>query len=269
MKNSFAIAIVVILAVGLGVILTYQQTSSPLMREFVKQQKEILVGQKRIEKQLSAAGSSEGVARLERKIDTLARGMRNAPSAPRPSAPRPPSDEYAKVYNIPVGDSHIRGKKDAPITIVEFADFQCPFCSRFHPVLDEVLKAYPNQVRYVIKNFPLSFHQQSHPAAKAALAAGEQGKYWEMAEGLLANFQSLSAQKIDEIAKDIGLNVDKFHQDLKKNDANYEKILADDIALGRKVDVRGTPTFYINGRKTTARTLPAYKAEIDTILKKK
>lgn len=264
MKNPFLTAIVVILAVGLGVILTYQQTSSPVMHQFVSQQKEILDGQKRIE-QMLRSGTSGSLAGLEKKVEELAKNLNNAPSA-RPSAPQPPSDEFTKVHEIPVGDSPIRGAKDAPVTIVEFVDFQCPFCARFHPTLNEVLKEYPDKVRYTIKNFPLHFHQQARPAAKAALAAGEQGKYWEMAEGLLANFQSLSKEKIDEIAGQIGLDMKKFHQDLEKNDARYEEIISEDMKLAQQVGVRGTPTFYINGRKTRARTPEAYKAEIDAIL---
>jgi len=265
MKNPLAIVIVVILAVGLGVMLSYQQTSSPLMQQFLMQQKEIIEGQRRIEQSLNAGGSSRQIAMLERKIDGLVRSVQSAPPT-RPAAPQRPSDEYTKVHEIPVGDSAFRGPKDAPVTIVEFMDFQCPFCARFHPALDEVVEEYPGQVRHVVKNFPLGFHQQARPAAKAALAAKEQGKYWEMADGLLANFKNLNEETINGIAEDIGLDVKKFHRDLEKNDARYEAIIQADMDLARKVNVRGTPTFYINGRKTQARTLQAYKAEIEKIL---
>jgi protein-disulfide isomerase len=130
------------------------------------------------------------------------------------------------------------------------------------------LKAYPNDVKYVIKNFPLPFHPHAKPAAKAALAAGEQGKYFEMADALMSNQQSLGDAKYKELAQQIGLNLKQFEKDLKEKDAKFEAIIADDMQMVDAVDVRGTPTFFMNGKKTMARDAAGFKREIDLILKK-
>ena len=117
-----------------------------------------------------------------------------------------------------------------------------------------------------MKHFPLGFHKQAMPAGKASLAAGEQGKYWEMAEMILQNSRGLTPEKFEGFAKEIGLKVKQFKKDLEEKDAEYTKIIKGDMALGRKIGVRGTPTFFINGRKTRARNLDGYKQEIDKIL---
>ena len=189
--------------------------------------------------------------------------------APAFAPPQPPSEDFNKVYNIDIGSSPINGKKDAPITIVEFTDLQCPFCARFYPPLKEVLKAYPDKVKVVVKNFPLSFHPNARPAAKLALAANEQGKYYEMIDLLLQNGADASEAKAKEYAKTLNLNQDRLIKDLKAKDAEYEKRINDDTALGGQVDVQGTPTFFINGKKTMARDFNGYKTEIDKLLANK
>lgn len=153
-----------------------------------------------------------------------------------------------KVHEIPVGSSPVRGNKNAPVTLVEFIDLQCPYCSRFHSVQQDLLKQYPEKIKVVIKHFPLPMHPQARPAAKAVLAAELQGKYWEMVDALLEDNSAFSAEKFEELAKKIGLNLDKFRKDLKDKDAQFEKTIQDDLALVQKVGVRGTPAFYINGR---------------------
>jgi len=268
MQNKFIMAIVVAVAIFVGVTITVQQANSPIMKRLVEQQEEILSLQRRMDQALAQGAPSAG-GDLNRKVDmilTILKPLQQMQQAQQ--APQPPSDEYTKVHTIDLGTSPIKGNKDAPVTIVEFMDFQCPYCARFHPVVNEVLAAYPDKVKYVLKNFPLGFHQDARPAAKAALAAGEQGKYYEMAELLLQNTQALNEEKFKEHAKTLGLNVDKFTKDFKEKDAEWEKIIDADMALGAQVDVRGTPTYYINGRKTMARNLDMYKKEIDAILNK-
>ena len=120
-----------------------------------------------------------------------------------------------------------------------------------------------------IKNFPLSFHPNALPAAKAALAANEQGKYIEMVELLLSNGGDAGDAKLKDYAKQLGLNEQKLKDDIKNNDARYSVQIKDDQALGAQVDVRGTPTFYINGKKTSARDFSGFKTEIDALLAKK
>jgi protein-disulfide isomerase len=178
----------------------------------------------------------------------------------------PPPEDMNKVYTIDPGVSSILGNKNAPVTIVEFSDFQCPFCNRFYPVLKDVLGAYPGKVRVIIKNFPLQFHSNARPAAKLAMAANEQGKFQGMMEALLASGGDVTEPKIKEYAKNLGLNYNKLMADYKNKDAQWEKQVQDDMQLAAMVDVRGTPTSYINGRKTNARDLNSFKVQIDAIL---
>ncbi len=289
MKDRIILVLVVVLSIFLGVTISVRQMNKPIMQRLLAQQEEIIRRQKQIMGEvqdnnpsaLAEAGKdskqpaqADGVVSfstrlgtIEKKLDVLA-AVLNAAIKGAPGQPQADPEEYTKVYDIAIGQSYVKGKKDAPITIVEFADFQCPYCAHFHPVLDQVLNEYPKQVKYMIKNFPLSFHQQAAPAAKAALAAGEQGKYFEMVDLLLKNGKDLSEEKFAEFAKQLSLNVKKFKEDFKNNE-KWEKVINEDLLLGRKVDVRGTPTFYLNGRKTMARDLAGFKKEIDAILEKK
>ncbi len=175
-------------------------------------------------------------------------------------------EDVNKVYTIPVGDSSILGKKNAPITITAFIDIQCPFCTRFYPPVEEVVKAYPDKVKVMIKNYPLPFHQNALGAAKLSLAAKTQGKYFEMVNLLLQNKAETTDERIKEYAKTLGINEKKLMEDFKNMDAQWQKLIDADKALAEQVGVRGTPTFFINGKLTQARDLAAYKVEVDKIL---
>lgn len=215
----------------------------------------------------SGGGNSQVLDRLtviERRLKNIEEKMTAAPAGGPTARPQmPPSEDYDKVYNIEAGKSYVKGKKNAPVTIVAFTDFQCPFCARFHTPFQEALKAYPDKVNFIIKNYPLPFHPNAKPAAKVALAAGEQGKYFEMTDALLENQQMLNDDGYKEAAKKIGLNFDKLMKDLKDKDAVYEEMINQDTQLSSSIDVRGTPTFFINGKKTMARDLDAIKAAIE------
>lgn len=280
MQNKLlAGALIVLLCIFVGVVVGSKKAKDSVGKEMLQQQSEIVRILKSLEESTGKTGGQDPAAfvsslqdlqrrvtLLEAKLDQAAGalgqfGQRNAP-------PEPPSEDYTKVYDIPVDHSVIIGKQDAPVTIVEFVDFQCPFCARFHPPIKQVLAAYPNDVRYIIKNFPLSFHPQARPAAKAAFAAAEQGKYSEMVDAILQDNSNLSDEKYKELAQKIGLNADKFLKDYKDKDAQWEKWIEADIALGGQVDVQGTPTFFLNGKKTIARDFNAYKREIDAIIKR-
>ena len=202
---------------------------------------------------------------IEQRLEALEKQGKARPLSP----PQAPAEDSLKVYSIDVAHSFVLGKKDAPVTITEFVDFQCPFCARFHPVVVEVLKAYPDKVNAVLKNFPLSFHQQAIPAAKAAFAAGKQGKYWEMAESLLKNNTNLTDKRFLELAKDIGINADKFQKDYQDMDATWQEYIQKDIALGNSIGVNATPTMFLNGRKTRSRDVESFKKEIEQILNAK
>ena len=209
------------------------------------------------------------VGKLSVRVDSLESELRalkqGAPGKPQQ---QPPAEDLTKVYDLPVEGSYVLGKADAKITIVEFADFQCPFCGRFHPMMNEAYKAFPDDVKIIVKNYPLGFHPFARPAAKVALAAGLQGKYFEMVDLLIAGGNDLSEAKYKEFAGKLGLNVEQFAKDLKDKDAEFEKKIETDIALAGKVDVRGTPTYFLNGKKTTARAPEQWKAEIQALLKK-
>lgn len=175
--------------------------------------------------------------------------------------------DYNKVHNLPVGTSAVKGDEDGAVTITEFSDFQCPYCTRLQPTLNEVLKAYPEGVKLVYKDFPLSFHKQARNAAKAARAAGEQGKYWEMHDILFENYNKMTDDGFKEYASSLGLDVEKFMSDFSSN--KYDKLIQQDINLGQKVEVRGTPTIFINGKRMKGRSINDFKTTIDGILKKK
>ena len=157
---------------------------------------------------------------------------------------RPPPDTTAKV--IPIGQSFTRGPKNASVTLVEFSDLQCPYCAQLAPVLDSISRAYPNDVRLVFKNFPLSFHPQARSAAAAAIAAGNQGKFFEFRFQAAAHYHNLGDSLYIGLARELGLNVERFKADMVQS-SEVNSILDEDTELGRKVGVEGTPTVYVNG----------------------
>jgi len=202
------------------------------------------------------------------KLDGLSAGQKQIAKAgpARPAAQRPTEDPN-KVYDLKIGDSPVRGPADAPVTIVEFSDFQCPFCAQAHGLIEQVLKAYPKEVKFVYKNYPLPFHPNAMPAAKAAVAAGMQGKFYEMHDKIFANQRSLNEDFYIKAAGEIGLNVDKFKKDMASPEVQAE--INTDMKEAQAAAVRGTPTIFINGKKPQGRSFDLYKNIIDGILKEK
>jgi protein-disulfide isomerase len=199
------------------------------------------------------------------KLGDLEKKLDKAPPA-RPPRGRTGPDP-SKVYDLPVGDSAIRGPEDAPVTIVEFSDYQCPFCARSEPLIKDVQKEYPDKVRFVYKHLPLvSIHSNAMGASQAAIAAGKQGKFWEMHDLLFANQRSLQSDKLKEYAQQLGLDVAKFEADM--NSAEVKSAVQDDMNLSRKVGVRGTPTIFVNGKLVENRSVDGFKQLIDPILEK-
>jgi len=129
------------------------------------------------------------------------------------------------------------------------------------PLFEQVLDSYPDTVKVVFKHYPLSFHKKALPAALASLAAAEQGKFWEYHDELFFNQSSLSNQKYREIAKDIGLNQEKFNKDFLR--PSLRKKVEQDLADGKKAGVTGTPTIFINGRRVKKRNFAAFKEMIN------
>ncbi len=184
-----------------------------------------------------------------------------APAAPA-AAP-----EAGPVKDVDPGNAPMRGPKNAPLTVVLFSDFQCPFCGRVEPSLTELEKAYPGKVRVFWKNFPLSFHNNAKPAAEAAMAANEQGKFWEMHDKLFANQQNLDAASLEKYAKEIGLDMAKF-----KAAVNSHKFVAQieaDTKQGSSLGVQGTPASFVNGHFINgAQPFDAFKKIADEELAK-
>ncbi len=151
---------------------------------------------------------------------------------------------------LAVGDSPVQGPGDAWVTIVEFADFQCPYCKIVVPTLAELETEYPNDMRLVWKNFPLTFHDRSLAAAKAALCAHEQGKFWQMHDLLYGTDQSDDAFSDANLASDaayLGLDTVAFAACTASADTGVR--IQADLALGQSSYVGGTPTFFINGKR--------------------
>ncbi|MBI3602198.1 MAG: thioredoxin domain-containing protein [Candidatus Omnitrophica bacterium] len=273
MKNNILKVVLVVMVgvlAGTSLLLGIGNMVSVALWPLMAQVREMTVIQRDIQRKLNSQTGGNVTAQLmvmNQRLALLEAKLNGAAAFAQNQRPFiPPQEDFNKVYTIAIGDSPVLGKKDVPVTIVEFSDFQCPFCARFHPSVKKVLKAYPDKVSLVIKNFPLSFHPNARPSAKLALAAHLQGKYFETVDLLLQNGGAVNDDKIKEYAKTLGLNYKKLMDDYKNKDAQWEKRISDDLALGGQVDVRGTPTFFINGRKTSARDFDSYKAAIDKIL---
>jgi protein-disulfide isomerase len=194
----------------------------------------------------------------------------NKKNAPKPSAQKPKKDKPpAKVDTdkLNVGKSYTKGPKDAPVTIYEFSDFQCPYCSRANKSLNKVMDEYKGKVRVVFKAFPLPFHKQAEPAHRAALAAGKQGKFWQMHDKLFADQGALKQDGVfEKYAEELGLNMAKFKKDFASNE--LKKQVQQEMAEGRKVGVRGTPAFFINGNRIVgAQPFSKFAQVIDSELK--
>ena len=185
-------------------------------------------------------GSAE-IAELNQALKAAA--VAPAP-APRPSAPARPDPE--KIYEIEIGDSPIRGSESAKVTIVEWADFQCPFCVRVHPTLEKIAEEYGDKVRFGFKHLPLSMHTKARAAHQASEAAHRQGKFWEMHDRIFANPKDLSEETYLRYANEIGLDIEKYKSDFSSS--SVRKTIDADLAKARELGVSGTPSFFLNGR---------------------
>jgi protein-disulfide isomerase len=209
----------------------------------------------------------KGIATINAKLEALDKNVQGIKAAPAAAA-RPQVDPN-KVYTINLGDSPVRGPKDAKVTIVEWADYQCPFCAQSAPLVNQVLQAYPKDVRYVFKQFPLpaTMHPNALPAAKAAIAANKQGKFWQMHDVLFENSRELGGDKLKEYAAKVGLDVGRWEKDVAA--AEIQQQIDREMAEGRSADVQGTPTFFVEGKRLQNRSLEGFKEMIDAALKAK
>ena len=154
------------------------------------------------------------------------------------------------------------GPEDAQVTIVEFSDFECPFCSRAYETVYEIKEAYEGQVKIVFKNFPLSFHANAQKAAEASECAYDQGKFWEMHDIMFENQDALSVDDLKSYAEELGLDTEAFNECL--DSGAKETAVSEDFEAGNEVGVTGTPAFFINGIELVgAQPYEAFQAIID------
>ncbi|MCU0685383.1 MAG: thioredoxin domain-containing protein, partial [Polyangiaceae bacterium] len=178
-----------------------------------------------------------------------------------------PSGADAPVEEVKLGDAPARGLANAPVTVVVFSDFQCPFCVRAEGTVAELEKQYSGKLRVLYKSRPLPMHKHARLAAKAAMAADEQGKFWPYHDALLANQRDLERPALERIAREIGLRVDRFGAALDSERA--EARVQADIAEAERLRIAGTPTFFINGRRIVgAQPIETFRAAIDKELER-
>ena len=172
-------------------------------------------------------------------------------------------------YRVPVevGSAPVRGNPKAPVTVVEFSDFQCPYCVRARPTVNRVREAYGDRVRWVFRHFPLDFHAQAEKAGEAAACAGEQGKFWEMHDHLWANTAKLQVADLKAHAATLGLDAARFGQCL--DSGRHAGLVEADLEAGQGYGVSGTPAFFVNGRPLVgAQPFDAFAQVIDDELQR-
>jgi protein-disulfide isomerase len=173
-----------------------------------------------------------------------------------------------RMETIAVGTSPTRGPANAPVTVIVFSDFQCPFCSKSEDTVRQLEAAYPGKIRYVFKNNPLPFHDHARLAAKAALAANEQGKFWEYHDALYAHQKDLDRASLEQYATELGLDLRRFRAAL--DDARLDTVIEADVTEAHRLELKGTPSFFVNGHFIQgAQPLAAFRAKVDQALAEK
>ncbi|MBI1908120.1 DsbA family protein [Candidatus Uhrbacteria bacterium] len=153
----------------------------------------------------------------------------------------------AKTLAPVTDEDHVRGDiEKAKVVVVEYSDYECPFCGRHHPTMLDIMDKYGDDVAWVYRHFPLSFHPEAKPAALAAECAGEQDKFWEYTDELFANQDSLSDDYYGELADELGLNRSQFDDCVESE--KYASKISEDTSSGRAAGVSGTPATFVNGQ---------------------
>jgi protein-disulfide isomerase len=164
--------------------------------------------------------------------------------------------------------SPVRGPANAPIEIVEWSDFQCPFCQRVGPSIEQVFKTYGDRVKLVYREYPLPNHPNARPASEAGQCANEQGKFWPMHDKMFASQQRLGTNDLKQYASELGLDTAKFNACFDSH--KYAQVVEADIAAGNEAGVNGTPALFINGRMISgAQPFEVFKKIIDEELESK
>jgi len=219
-----------------------------------------------IDAQLNRANQvlASGVSRRDLYENLVKDGMTQPAPQPQQQPPAPPPPQ---ARNVDPGEGPWIGAKKPKVTIVEWSDFQCPFCSRVEPTLRQILDAYKDDVRIVWRNEPLGFHPNAMPAAKAAMAAAKQGKFWQMHDLMFQHQEELSDARYEEWAKQISLDLNRWRRD--KDSAEIAALIAKDSSYGQSVGADGTPSFFVNGKFISgAMPFDTFKPVIDEQIKK-
>ena len=184
-------------------------------------------------------------AELNDRLMQLVTAIHSRPANPAAPA-RPSGPDPDKVYTVNTEGAPFEGPKSAAVTIVEFSDFQCPFCAKVDPTVKQLQDVYKDNVQIVWKHYPLtSIHKNAMGAAVAAEAAHSQGKFWQFHDKLFASQSSLSPDQMRQYAKELGLNTAKFEADLTSPET--WKHVTDDMSEAHRLGVIGTPVFFVNG----------------------
>jgi protein-disulfide isomerase len=211
------------------------------------------------------------VEALQKGVGTQALAPTTAPAAQQPQAPVAPDPEQVRK-DLKMGHFPAAGNENAKVAIVEFSDFECPFCGRFYSdTLPQLRKDYidTGKVKLYYRHYPLPFHPKAISLAHIAECANDQGAFWKMHDKIFDNNSTVSNMTDEQFKQwgaDLGLDTVKFNNCY--DNKTHQKDIDEDNAAGRKVGVSGTPTFYINGKQLVgAQPYAAFKAAIDEALK--
>lgn len=216
------------------------------------------------------AAQAPGAVEVEKDCGCGTGDCPNAPENPADSAAKAPVYQRVNVDGAPTAtfvrdglhEADRRTSEEALITVAVFSDYECPYCARGDQTLQALAQEYGDRLRVVMKQMPLPMHRNAERAAAAALAAGEQGKYWEMHERLFANRRALDEASLEKHAQELGLDLARFQASLA-SPAHAERIQRD-LAEAAALGVRGTPAFFINGRRLDgAQPAATFKRLID------
>lgn len=192
-----------------------------------------------------------------------------AKTTTKPAPDANPAEAAGPVDITVTTADHMRGGKDAKVTIVEYSDFECPFCGAAHPTIQQVMDTYGDQVRLVYRHFPLSFHAQAQKAAEASECAADQGKFWEFHDKMFENQDALTGgvAQLKKWATELRLNASKFNSCLDSGEK--ADLVAEQASGGADIGVTGTPGFFINGISVVgAQPFSTFKQVIDAELAK-
>jgi protein-disulfide isomerase len=171
-----------------------------------------------------------------------------------------------EVYTFYTSGLPYKGSERAPVTVAVFSSYQSPYCAAVQPLLQQVLDKYPEKFKLVFKNFPPASHKFGIKAATAALAAHAQGKFWEFHYKLFENYRALNDAKIQEIAKELELDMERFNRDMR--DSSIQKLIARDIDDGQQIGLEGVPIIFVNGKVPKQASLQGVEDLIEAELKK-